>query len=257
MTTISQPRVAVVTGAARGIGKSIALRLADDGLDVAVNDLHDQKELLEGVVEDIQKKGRQAVAVCGDVSEEQDVKALIDKAVEKLGGVDVMVANAGIGSFESILDSTVENWDRIMRINTRGPMLAYKYAAKQMVKQGRGGRIIGASSICGKKGAVNLAAYSASKFAVRGLTQSAARELAEHGITVNAYAPGVIRTQMTASAADGDKGHGSALLNILGAPNARSAEPDVVSSLVSYLVKPEAHFITGQTITTDGGMVFD
>jgi NAD(P)-dependent dehydrogenase (short-subunit alcohol dehydrogenase family) len=90
MTTVSQTRVAVVTGAARGIGKSIALRLADDGLDVAVNDLHDQKELLEGVVEEIQKKGRRAVAVCGDVSEEQDVKALIDKAVEELGGVDVV-----------------------------------------------------------------------------------------------------------------------------------------------------------------------
>jgi NAD(P)-dependent dehydrogenase (short-subunit alcohol dehydrogenase family) len=152
MSTDKQTRVAVVTGAARGIGKSIALRLADDGLDVAINDMPDQKELLESVAEEIQKKGRRAVTLCGDASEEKDVKALVDKAVEELGGVDVMVANAGVGGGETILDSTVENWDRIMRINARGPMLAYKYAAIQMVKQGRGGRIIGISSICGKRG---------------------------------------------------------------------------------------------------------
>jgi len=253
-----QIKVAVVTGAARGIGESIALRLADDGFDVVVNDVSDKKVLLEGVILQIQRKGRRAVAFCGDASEEQDVKALVDKAVEEFGGLDVMVANAGIGSDgSSIMDVRVDHWDHIMRINTRGPMLAYKYAAKQMVKQGRGGRIIGASSICGKRGARLLGPYCASKFAVRGLTQVAAIELGEHGITVNAYAPGMIATPMIATSRDGDDGAGSVLKKILGFPNGRIEGPEVIASLVSYLVKPEAHFITGQTIIADGGLVFD
>jgi len=257
MSANDQTRVAVVTGAARGIGRSIALRLADDGLDVVVNDLIEQVELLESVAEEIRKKGRRAVAFCGDTSEEEDVKAMVNKAVEELGGVDVMVANAGVGAGQTLLGTTVEHWDRTMRVNVRGVMLAYKYAAQQMIAQGRGGRIIGASSICGKRGTRNLGAYCASKFAVRGLTQTAALELGQYGITVNAYAPGLIKTQLVVNPLVDDEGPGSALKKLVGLPGARYEEPEVIASLVSYLVKPEAHFITGQAINCDGGLVFD
>ncbi|KAE9401212.1 NAD(P)-binding protein [Gymnopus androsaceus JB14] len=124
---------------------------------------------------------------------------MVDTVTKNLGGLDVMVANAGIlnTTAKPITEYPAEEWERIFSINTRGVFFCYKYAAKQLITQGRGGRIIGASSIAGKRAAAYHSAYSASKFAVRGLTQSAALELGEHGITVNAYAPGFIRTAMS------------------------------------------------------------
>ncbi|KAI0929116.1 hypothetical protein AcV5_006468 [Taiwanofungus camphoratus] len=178
MSHTSTTRVAIVTGAAQGLGSSIALRLADDGLDVAVNDIGSKTDQLQQIVTQIQAKGRRALAVPADVSRDADVQAMVAKVVEGLGGLDVMVANAGIVLFKSILDTQLEEWDRMMLINVRGVMLCYKYAAVQMIKQGRGGRIIGASSVAGKTGVLNLSAYCASKFAVRGITQSAGKPLA-------------------------------------------------------------------------------
>ncbi|KAI0938461.1 hypothetical protein AcW1_001813 [Taiwanofungus camphoratus] len=241
-------RVAIVTGAAQGLGASIALRLADDGLDVAVNDIGSKSDQLQQIVAQIQAKGRRALAVPADVSRDVDVQAMVAKVVEELGGLDVMVANAGIVLYQSLADTQLEVWDRIMSVNLRGVMLCYKYAGVQMIKQGRGGRIIAASSAAGKKGMINLPAYSASKFAVRGITQSAALEFAPHNITVNAYCPGGIRTPMS-SHAD---------IKLLDLPsNLPFADPEVVASLVSYLAKPEAYFITGQSILVDGGVLFD
>ncbi|KAI0945020.1 hypothetical protein AcV7_001666 [Taiwanofungus camphoratus] len=241
-------RVAIVTGAAQGLGASIALRLADDGLDVAVNDIGSKSDQLQQIVAQIQAKGRRALAVPADVSRDVDVQAMVAKVVEELGGLDVMVANAGIVLYQSLADTQLEVWDRIMSVNLRGVMLCYKYAGVQMIKQGRGGRIIAASSMAGKKGMINLPAYSASKFAVRGITQSAALEFAPHNITVNAYCPGGMRTPMS-SHAD---------IKLLDLPtNLPFADPEVVASLVSYLAKPEAYFITGQSILVDGGVLFD
>jgi len=170
-----------------------------------------------------------------------------------------MIANAGIAFNGLMVDMTVENWDRMMAVNLRGVMLCYKYAARQMIKQGRGGRIIGASSLFGKQGPRLFSAYAASKFAVRGLTQSSAQELAEHSITVNAYVPGIILTPMTAVGTDENFNgqHGDTIANVLGNLNSPRAGPDVVASLVSYLVKPEAHFITGQSISVSGGIHMD
>ncbi|KAI0736288.1 hypothetical protein C8Q72DRAFT_908771 [Fomitopsis betulina] len=225
-------QIALVTGAAssRGIGRSIALRLAQDGLNVAVNDLSSRRHELDDVVTEINRTaapGQRAVAVAGDASSEADVEAMVAAVAEQLGGLD-MVANVGILRVADLTDSspgTVEKWDETMSVNLRSVMLSYRYAAMQMIKQGRGGRIIGDQGIgmCG-----GFFAYTASKFGVRGLTQTL--DLAEHKITVNAYAPGVINTDLY---------------------------PEVIASLVSYLAKPEAYFITGQTINVGGGIFFD
>ncbi|KAI1784047.1 short chain oxidoreductase [Ganoderma leucocontextum] len=244
-------RVAIVTGAAQGIGEAIALRLADDGIDVVLNDLPSKSDALDGVVKAIKAKGRRAAAVPGDATVEADVVALVDKAVEEFGGLDIMVANAGIIEMLPLVDMTGEHWDRTMSVNVRSVMLAYKHAARQMIKQGRGGRIVGAASMAGKKVSRRFAyvsSYCASKFAVRGLTQSAALELADHKITVNSYAPGIIPTGMTLLPDDGKNG-GPCSTFLLGAGlplGTPTAQPSVVAELVAYIVKPEAHFLTGE-----------
>ncbi|PCH44831.1 NAD(P)-binding protein [Wolfiporia cocos MD-104 SS10] len=253
-------RIAIVTGAAQGIGKCIALRLARDGLVLAVNDLAAKRATLQDVVAEIQAGGGEAIAVPADVSVEGDVQAMTAHVVEKLGGIDVMIANAAVtGPIKPLVEVTSAEWDATMMVDLRGTMLSYKYAALQMIKQGRGGRIIGASSMVGKQGVQNGSAYSAAKFAIRGLTHSAAKELAQHKITVNAYAPGFILTELTMLPQDAvNGGPGSTLKKIAGWPSSMpAAEPEVVASLVSHLVKPESYFITGQTITVDGGFQCD
>ncbi|KAH9835262.1 uncharacterized protein C8Q71DRAFT_823077 [Rhodofomes roseus] len=195
----------------REVGRCIASRLANEGLIVAVNDLPNKLAQLEAVALEIRSStGSQAIAVTGDVSSEENVQAMVAAVVEQLGGLDVMIANAGITGFRSLLDR-----ERVGSINARGVMLCYKHAAKQMVEQGRGGRIIGIPS---------LSAYAASKSAVRGLTQCAALELAAHKIT---------RLNMPT--------------------NMPMADHEVIASVVSYLAKPESYFITGQTISVNGG----
>ncbi|KAI9457466.1 hypothetical protein BJY52DRAFT_1120402 [Lactarius psammicola] len=192
-------KVALVTGAARGIGRAVALRLADDGFNVAVNDMPGTSELDE-LIQEIERKGRRSLGVPADISLEPEVERTIQKVVQDLGSLDVMVANAGIISYESFQNITVESFDRVMAVNARGTMLCYKYAGKQMIAQGRGGRIIGASSFTGKQATSVLPSYSATKFAIRGLTQAAgttftAQEFGKHGITVNAYSPGPVDTR--------------------------------------------------------------
>ncbi|KAH9177649.1 hypothetical protein EDB89DRAFT_1426197 [Lactarius sanguifluus] len=252
---LATTKVALITGAARGIGRAIALRLADDGLDVAVNDRSSSPELDE-LVREIKGKGRRSLAVPADVSLEPEVENSVRKVVQDLGSLDVMVANAGIVGFEPFLDTTVENFDRLMAVNARGTMLCYKHAAKQMIAQARGGRIIGACSLAGKQAQVSGPAYSVTKFAVRGLTQAAALELGKYGITVNAYAPGIVETPMIAEA----RGHfgtdglsrliASTLVNRIGTP-------EEIAGLVSYLASNGSGFVTGQSISINGGSFFD
>ncbi|KAJ7445949.1 hypothetical protein B0H11DRAFT_2085956 [Mycena galericulata] len=176
--------VALVTGAAQGIGRCIALKLADDGFDVAVNDLSTYSEELGKVVEEILAKGRASSQHVADISQEEQVKQMVEQAAEHHAGLDVMVANAGVTGRPGVpfTEIPAEEWDRVMTTNARGTFLCYKYAAIQMIQQGRGGRIIGASSIAGKKGMLMQGPYCASKFAVRGLTQAAALELGGHKI---------------------------------------------------------------------------
>ncbi|OCB84775.1 NAD-binding protein [Sanghuangporus baumii] len=253
------PRVAIVTGAAQGIGYAIAQKLADDGIDVAVNDIISKQTQIGSVVEELRKKGRHAIAIPGDVSNEQEVISMIEKT---------MVANAGIAAIGAFLETSGETFDRIYSVNVRGVFFCFKQAALQMIKQGRGGRLIGLLLaillvLCIEFAAIklqartqNLTAYSAAKFAVRGLTQTASIELRRHGITANSYAPGYIRTPLGATS-DGVDDNCATVRKLFGAPDAPVAEADTVASIVSYLVKPEAYFINGQCISVDGGLRYD
>ncbi|KAF7324685.1 NAD-binding protein [Mycena kentingensis (nom. inval.)] len=257
--------IALITGAAQGIGRAVALRLADDGFIVALNDIAANASKIEQLVEDLEARGCRSVACIADVSVEEDVRGMITKAVESFPdeNLTVLVANAGIARYGSILDMSVEDFDAVLATNARGAFLCYKYAAAQMIKQGVGGRIIGASSMLGKKAAPNLCAYSASKFAVRGLTQAAAQELGKHGITVNAYAPGGIDTAMldqlavwtTSASGAGPEAYFDGLkertpLGVVGDPND-------IANIVSFLASDAASFITGQSISVNGGLWFD
>lgn len=258
--------IALITGSAQGIGRSIALRLARDGFDIALNDLPNKDAKLELVATEVERLGRQVCVIPADVTVNEQVKEMVDDAVKKLGGLDVMVANAGVVTLASLVSSTVELWDHTLSVNARGPFLCYKYAAMQMIEQGRGGRIIGASSILGKMGFPYNSSYTASKFAIRGLTQAAAVELGQYGITVNTYAPGAIQTPMTVAMMDAsgnpdytqlvdDPCSRKWIMSILGnVPIKHIGQPEDIASIVSYLASKEAHFITGQCISVDGGM---
>jgi meso-butanediol dehydrogenase / (S,S)-butanediol dehydrogenase / diacetyl reductase len=255
-------RSAVVTGAARGIGRAIALRLARDGLDITVNDLPAAQAELDGLVEDIEALARRGVAAVGDVGVEADVDGLVRTHVEVHGGLDGMVANAGLAVTAPLLDTTAEQWETTMRVNVGGVFHCYRAAARQMIVQGRGGRLIGAASVAAHRGGRWQGAYSASKFAVWGLSQSVAQELAEHGITVNVYSPGVVQTPMWDSIDESITSRqgtpaGTAMAAMLSSiPLGRLETPDDVAGVVSFLASPDAAYITGQSIVVDGGIWF-
>ncbi|KAJ7100780.1 NAD-binding protein [Mycena belliarum] len=255
---MSSKGTALVTGAARGIGKAIALRLADDGFDVAVNDLSVNSAALAKLVEEIEAKGRASSAHEADVSSEDQVREMVQQVSTRYGHLEVMVANAGVAGYSPMSEMTAADWDHVMNINARGTFLCYKYAGTQMIKQGTAGRIIGASSVIGKQGSPFNFAYTASKFAIRGLTQAAALELGPHGITVNAYAPGAIDTELLSSVAPSDTPYQGVLdsfkkqspLGIVGVP----AD---IANVVSFIASKESQFITGQSLSVNGGMFFD
>ncbi|KAG9309626.1 NAD(P)-binding protein [Chiua virens] len=240
--------IALITGSAQGIGRGIALRLAKDGFDIALNDLASKRDQLRAVAGDIEKIGRRTLLVPGDVSVEKDVKGMVQDVAKELGGLDVMIANAGTSRVASLLSTSVDDWNRVMAVNARGPFLCYKYAAQQMITQGRGGRIIGISSILGKRGLPLVTAYSASKFAVRGLTHTAALELGRHKITVNSCAPGPIETSIYDHLNDVPECDLELVKELMDGLASgvikHKGQPEDVASLVSYLSSKEAHFIT-------------
>ena len=230
----TEQRVAIVTGAARGIGKGIAERLGRDGLHVIVADLEGAQAGVEETV----------------------------TAIEHAGKLDVFIANAGIAQVESLLDYSSADFQRVLDVNVTGVFYQYRSAARQFIKQGGGGKIIGAASIVVFRPFALLGPYSASKWAVRGLTQAAAMEWAEHKITVNAYGPGIVGTAMwdlidEKLGAKQGLAKGEAL-----AENAKSillgrvSVPNDVAQLVSYLSSEDSDYVTGQTILVDGGIQF-
>jgi len=254
--------VAHVTGAARGIGRSIALRLAEDGHDVAVSDLPSMATELEATRKEIESMGVRSVDLHGDVSDHGSVRALVAGTVDALGSLDVMVANAGIAQTKPLLEVAPEEYDRVHAVNGRGVFLCYTEAARQMIAQGTGGKIIGAASIAAHKGFPLLGVYCSSKFAVRSLTQSAAQEWAEHGITVNAYCPGIVDTTMWEEI-DHDLGKinhvekGESMKAMAaGIALGRVSTGDDVAGLVSFLSGPDSGYMTGQSVLVDGGMLF-
>jgi len=259
-------RTAIVTGAAQGIGRSIALRLAEDGLNVTINDLPDKLPKLEELAQEISKshplkgsaEGPFAHIVVGDVSESKAVQHIVNETVSTFGALDVMVANAGFMRLQPVQDINEDDWDKVMAINARGTMLCFKYAAQQMIKQGKGGCLLAASSVAGRKGHALLGAYTASKFAIRGLVHSSALDLGKYGIRANAYAPGPIETDLTREAAlvlfkDLPPSQPPPIQLALNRPGTTTD----AANLVAFLASPEASFITGQTYGVCGGYHLD
>jgi meso-butanediol dehydrogenase/(S,S)-butanediol dehydrogenase/diacetyl reductase len=254
-------RSALVTGAARGIGKAIAERLVGDGLAVSVADLPSAKDHVDVVVAGL-GGSEVALGLSIDVTDPESVEAAVAAHVRHFGGLDVMVANAGIAVTAPLLETTAEQWQQTMDVNVKGVLHCYQSAARQMIAQGRGGRLIGAASVAAHRGGKWQSAYSASKFAVRGLSQSVAQELAEHQITVNVYSPGVVHTPMWEGIdAEMTRRRGTQMGSemagmVAGIPLGRLEAPNDVAGVVAFLASPDAAYITGQSIVVDGGMWF-
>jgi meso-butanediol dehydrogenase/(S,S)-butanediol dehydrogenase/diacetyl reductase len=250
---------AIVTGAGRGIGRAIALRLARDGHTVGVNDVN--AETAESVAAEITSAGGRAIAVPADVTDRAAVFDMVNRVVEEWGSLDVMVANAGVAQVKTLLELTPDDLQAMFSVNVFGVVYCMQAAAEHMIKQGSGGKIINASSIAGHQASAYLGHYSASKFGVRALTQAAARELAEHRITVNSYCPGIVGTDMwdlidekLAERLGLDKGQALeqyAQRITLG----RVQTPGDVAGFVSYLAGPDSDYMTGQSVMIDGGIV--
>ena len=254
-------RSALVTGAAGGIGRAISERLVADGFAVSVADLSSSADQLEALVASLGGPDV-ALGLLVDVTEAASVEAAVAAHVGHFGGLDVMVANAGIAVTAPLLEITAKQWQRTMGVNVKGVLHCYQSAARQMITQGRGGRLIGAASVAAHRGGKWQSAYSASKFAVRGMSQSVAQELAEHQITVNVYSPGVVHTPMWEGIdAEMSRRRGTQLGSemagmVAGIPLGRLELPTDVAGVVAFLASPEAAYITGQSIVVDGGMWF-
>jgi len=252
-------KVALVTGAGMGIGKAIAERLARDGFAVAVNDI--SADVADTAAAELRSSGATTMGVQADVSNREQVFAMVDKVVSDLGRLDVMVSNAGIVQVDPILAISEADFDKLFAINVKGVLWCAQAAAQHMIDRGDGGKIINAASSAAHASHAVLGTYGASKFSVRALTHVMAQEFAPHGITVNSYCPGIVDTGMW----DTIDSRAAAVLQIPeGAMKQKALEgivlgrlqtPADVANFVSFLASPDADYITGQNMLTDGGMV--
>ena len=253
-------KVALITGSGQGIGRSLALRLARDGAHIAIVDLNEEK--MTAVADEVKGIGRTATTFRADVSDRSQVFAAVDHAEKELGGFDIMVNNAGIASIMALADVTPEEIDRVLKVNVQGVLWGIQAAAAKFKARKQKGKIISASSIAGHEGFPLLGVYSASKFAVRALTQAAAKEHATDGITVNAYCPGVVGTDMWVeidrrmAEITGAKIGENYDKFVGGIALGRAQTPEDVAAFVSYLAGPDSDYMTGQAPMIDGGLVY-
>ena len=254
-------KVAMVTGGGQGIGQAIAERLHADGFRVAIADLN--IDAAQRVAANLGGKSGGAIAVLVNVADRDSVFSAVERTAAELNGFDVIVNNAGVASPSPIEEITPESIEKVFSINFNGVVWGTQAATKAFKALGHGGKIISAASQAGHVGNPGIALYSATKFAVRGFTQTAARDLAKYGITVNTYAPGVVKTPLvedlakqTAKAAGKPEAWGLEQFS-KGITLGRLSEPSEVAGIVSFLAGPDSDYITGQSMLIDGGMVFN
>ncbi|CUX25760.1 3-oxoacyl-[acyl-carrier-protein] reductase [Clostridium sp. C105KSO13] len=240
-------KVAVVTGASRGIGRAVALKLAKDGAAIAINYNGSREKAEEVKTEIVQGGGKAEIFQC-DVSDFHACENFLGEILSKFGRIDILVNNAGITRDGLLMRMSEEDFDAVMNTNLKGTFHCIRFAARQMIKQ-RSGRIINLSSVSGVMGNAGQANYSASKAGVIGLTKSVAREFSSRGVTVNAVAPGFICTEMTEGLPRKTKEEAAA-----GIPLGHFGKPEDIAGAVAFLASEEAGYITGQVLCVDGGM---
>jgi 3-oxoacyl-[acyl-carrier protein] reductase len=240
-------KVAIVTGSGRGIGKAIAMKLAENGATVVINDVGDSAPA-EQTAAEIKNLNRQAMAIMADVSSSADVTKMVETAIAAYGKVDILVNNAGITRDQLTMKMTDEEWDKVLAIDLKSVFLCTRAVLRPMLKQ-RSGRIISMSSVVGIIGNAGQANYAAAKAGIIGFTKTIAKEVASRGITVNAVAPGFIDTPMTQVLPEERK---QALMNNI--PLGYLGTPRDIAETVAFLASEEARYITGQVIGVDGGI---
>lgn len=250
-------RTVLITGAGRGIGAALSRGMAAEGAAVVVTDR--DEPVANAVAQSIRDDGGRALAVRVDVTDRAEVRAAIEAGMREFGHLDAFFNNAGFNEPEKFLDITEAVWDRIMRVNAFGVVIGSQEAARQFISQGGGGKIVNTASIAGRQGFPSFAPYSASKAAVISLTQAGARALAPHRVTVNAFAPGVVRTPLwdkldrdLAGIGEADAGFASMSDDII---LGRPAEPEDLVPTAVFLAGPDSDYITGQVIPIEGGMI--